>query len=311
MNHPQCSIIVPVYKAEDYIDRCIESILNQTSDNWELILVDDGSPDNSGAICDGHASKDNRIKVLHQSNKGVSAARNNGLDNASGEYLLFLDSDDWLDNDCIEFCMNNMQKTGAEILQFPTIRVTSKEYSNNAVETSKDGVLYYTEEYIAQNNFFVCIGGTVFKKKIIDAGKIRFRDDIKLAEDQMFIMDCMKRSSKVYRTEHPFYKYFINENSATSKSKSTSMIDSVKALIGYKKANPEYTTTIDYTLLYFLWYIINNKDVPKNELSILIKDAKLKSSNKFSKIEKIFVTIGGICPNLSIYFVRFYKFLKK
>ena len=102
--NPIVSVIVPVYRAEKYVSRCIDSILNQTYSNWELILVDDGSPDNSGLICDEYAAKDNRIRVSHKENGGVSSARNLGIDKATGDWLMFVDADDWLNVEAISSC---------------------------------------------------------------------------------------------------------------------------------------------------------------------------------------------------------------
>jgi len=102
MNTPQISIIVPVYKVEDYLQRCIDSILEQTFTNWELILIDDGSPDKSGKICDEYAQRDNRVRVFHKENGGVSAARNEGLIQAKGEWITFIDSDDYVDKTFLE-----------------------------------------------------------------------------------------------------------------------------------------------------------------------------------------------------------------
>ena len=96
---PKLSIIVPVYKVEQYINKCIDSILNQTFTDFELILVDDGSPDNCGKICDEYAQKDERVRVIHKENGGVSSARNLGIDEAKGEYVSFIDPDDWIDLD--------------------------------------------------------------------------------------------------------------------------------------------------------------------------------------------------------------------
>lgn len=307
---PKISVIVPVYKAEKYLHRCVDSILAQTFTDFELILVDDGSPDYSGTICDEYAAKDERIRVFHQTNSGVSTARNKGLDAMNGEYVLFIDSDDWIDINCLEFCMNEMSRTEADILQFPTER-TSKQYNDTVPCTIDPGKTYTTNEYIEANDYFVCIGGTVVRADIIKANNIRFRNDIKLAEDQMFIMDCMRFSTLIYRSDYPFYKYYINEQSATSKSSSTSMIDSVNELIKYKKKHTIYTETIDYTLLYFLWYIINNKDVSSEEVARLIKKAQIRYCKRFSKVERIFITLGNILPILSIYLVRLYKFIKK
>ena len=96
-NEPLISVIVPVYKAEQYLDRCVQSIVDQTYKNLEIILVDDGSPDNCPAMCDAWAEKDSRVRVIHKENGGVASARNVGLDNAVGQYISFVDSDDWID----------------------------------------------------------------------------------------------------------------------------------------------------------------------------------------------------------------------
>ena len=99
---PDISVIVPVYRAEKYISGCIESILNQTLENFELLLVDDGSPDESGRICDEYARKDGRITVVHKKNEGVSIARNTGIDMAKANWVCFIDSDDWVENNYLE-----------------------------------------------------------------------------------------------------------------------------------------------------------------------------------------------------------------
>ena len=99
---PKISIIIPVYNAEKYLKICVDSILNQTFKDFELILIDDGSSDTSKEICEQYIKLDNRVKVIEQSNKGVSVARNNGLENSCGEYIMFCDSDDWIEEECLE-----------------------------------------------------------------------------------------------------------------------------------------------------------------------------------------------------------------
>lgn len=99
---PEVSIIVPVYKVEPYLNKCVDSILAQTFTDFECILVDDGSPDSCGKICDEYVQKDSRVKVIHQENQGLSAARNSGLDMASGAWIVFVDSDDWIEPDAVE-----------------------------------------------------------------------------------------------------------------------------------------------------------------------------------------------------------------
>lgn len=112
------SIIVPVYKAEPYIRKCIDSILSQTFTNFELLLIDDGSPDNCGKICDEYAELDTRVHVFHKENGGVSAARNLGLDHAKGDYVCFIDSDDWIDPDMLETLIGWEQKKQTDLLFF-------------------------------------------------------------------------------------------------------------------------------------------------------------------------------------------------
>src|SRR5574344_122915 len=119
------SIIVPVYKVEPYLKRCLDIILNQTYKNIEIILVDDGSPDKCPQICDEYAKKDNRIIVIHQENGGLSAARNTGLDIAKGEYISFVDSDDWVHLQYIEVLLTSALKENADIIIGNHIRVNN------------------------------------------------------------------------------------------------------------------------------------------------------------------------------------------
>ena len=118
MTTPLISVIVPVYRVEEYLERCVKSILSQTYKNLEVILVDDGSPDQCPAICDACAEKDARVKVIHQENKGLSGARNAGIDAASGEYLAFVDSDDYVSPHFIEELYQLLQDTGC-VLHLP------------------------------------------------------------------------------------------------------------------------------------------------------------------------------------------------
>lgn len=115
MDSPKISVIVPVYKVEPYLRKCLDSIVGQTYENLEIILVDDGSPDNCGAICDEYAARDERIRVIHQPNGGLSAARNAGLDMATGEYIGFVDSDDWIEADMYEYLLSGAQRAAADI----------------------------------------------------------------------------------------------------------------------------------------------------------------------------------------------------
>ena len=113
---PLISVIVPIYNTEKYLKKCLDSIINQTYKNLQIILIDDGSGDNSGEICDEYATKDSRIQVIHKQNAGVTAARNDGLDMATGDYIGFVDSDDWIEPNMYEEMMANLIKTGADFV---------------------------------------------------------------------------------------------------------------------------------------------------------------------------------------------------
>ena len=126
---PLISIIVPVYNVEYYLHECLESLVNQTYFNLEIILIDDGSKDASGKICDEYAAKDSRIVVVHQENAGVSQARNCGIEMASGEYIMFVDSDDWVDSDICAVLMDSLSKYKTESSMCTYVR----EYTNNSL----------------------------------------------------------------------------------------------------------------------------------------------------------------------------------
>ena len=131
---PLISIVVPVYKVEMFLTRCIESVLHQTYTNWELILVDDGSPDRCGDMCDAYARKDTRIFVVHQKNKGVSGARNHGMKNCHGKYLYFLDSDDYIAPETFTVLLSYALQEKAEIIMHGHYYVTSDGKAQSAVD---------------------------------------------------------------------------------------------------------------------------------------------------------------------------------
>lgn len=128
---PKLSVIVPVYKVEKYIHKCVDSILNQTFTDFELILVDDGSPDNCGRICDEYAKKDSRVRVIHQENGGLSAARNTGIQNAKAEFITFVDSDDYIDADMYEYMLQYMKANNLDLLCSDTKQVRGDKVKIN------------------------------------------------------------------------------------------------------------------------------------------------------------------------------------
>ena len=149
MEMPLVSVIVPVYKVESYLHRCVDCILAQTYANLEIILVDDGSPDNCGKICDEYAQKDKCIKVIHKKNGGLSDARNAGLDIAMGEYITFVDSDDWIHFQYVEILLNNLTKADVDISTCSFVRTPEKMLMDSKVSESSYHI-YSSEKAIEQ-----------------------------------------------------------------------------------------------------------------------------------------------------------------
>ncbi|MBQ8163799.1 MAG: glycosyltransferase [Clostridia bacterium] len=220
------SIIVPVYKVEKYLKECIDSILNQTYKNFELILIDDGSPDNSGKICDEYAEKDNRIKVIHKENGGVSSARNTGLDNTSGEYITFIDSDDFVDKRYLEVLYSTLKEndTNISICRFAKYTHSSFIIFNeifpekiNISFNDKYFLNFFARYFSFKNNIFGSACRTLFKKDIIN--NFRFSNDIKISEDLLFIVNVVYNSQSISFTNEALYFYRIDNTSASTSYK--------------------------------------------------------------------------------------------
>ncbi len=220
MNNYKVSIIVPVYRCEKYLERCVCSILNQTYNNIECILVDDGSDDNSPKICDSFCNKDKRVRVLHQKNFGVSVARNAGLEAATGEIIGFVDSDDFIDETMIEELILPFltdQRVDVSICNIRRMKDNSSKIYSFSYNFS-DGV--YPGKQLADLTLmpneidgFVFI--KLFKKYIIDKERIRFDKDIKYMEDVLFSFQYLMHCNFGYVTSKNLYNYFVNENSVT------------------------------------------------------------------------------------------------
>lgn len=210
MNIPQISVIVPVYNVEKYLVQCIESILNQTYKDFELLLIDDGSEDHSGNICDYYSTIDCRVKVFHKKNGGVSSARNMGIKYARGEWVCFVDSDDWIDKDAFGYIAEQWEET--DFLQFGYRRVDVDvfEYSFLPNEILR----FSNQAYCTQKIYHSAICGYLLKLSIIKEHKINFPTHIKYGEDQDFILKVLMCSSEIVVLDRHFYNYRDRKNSA-------------------------------------------------------------------------------------------------
>lgn len=212
---PKVSIIVPVYKAEKYLHRCLDSIIAQTFKDWELLLVDDGSPDNSGKLCDEYAQKDNRIKVFHKENGGVSSARQMGLDNATGEYTIHADPDDWVEPTMLEELYSKAIEDNADIV----ICDSFNEYSNKQ-EYAKQNIICCESNSILRQIILGTMSGAVWnkliKRSVITNNNIKF-PPITYCEDVFFTCDLLRYDLKITYIDKAFYHYdqIVNTTSLT------------------------------------------------------------------------------------------------
>lgn len=206
------SFIIPVYKVEKYINECVDSVLNQLTDACEVILVDDGSPDRSGVICDGYADRDSRVKVVHQKNGGLAAARNMGLDCARGEYIAFVDSDDYLDGQCVSKILNWITLGGADICfmramkVFPDGKQQLLDDEMNAAELkgSKESAIKYLSE---RSKYPGSPCTKIFKRSLIEKSNLRFPDDRRVSEDLGFVLQCILRAESYDALPIDYYYY--------------------------------------------------------------------------------------------------------
>lgn len=240
---PILSIIIPVYNIKDYLQECLNSIVNQTLKNLEIILIDDGSTDGSSKICDDYANKDTRVIVVHQKNKGAGMARNAGINIANGDYITFTDGDDYIDTTAFEHLIRLIQTNNLDAirLSYNTFRTTGNFSHTNY---SGEFKIYETKDEIRQiqlstfsrpfnkNSIDINLGGSpwglIIKSKIIKENNIRFLSERQIiSEDYIFNYDCLnyiKRIGKLYDT---VYHYRITPNSITRSPKLDNIVRTI------------------------------------------------------------------------------------
>lgn len=209
------SVIVPVYKVEKYLDRCVESIVNQTYKNLEIILVDDGSPDNCPAMCDAWIEKDERIRVIHKENGGVSSARNLGIDESTGDYIGFVDSDDWIEPDMYESLLNAIKNTDSDVaicgFYYESLLQTICSEGCDCILNGKDILKTYILDNIRPE-----LWNKLFSVRLF-VGNERLDEQCAYAEDLLFNYHLFKKAKRVVEIKNCKYHYQQGcENSVTA-----------------------------------------------------------------------------------------------
>ncbi len=238
MDAPELTVIVPVYNVENYLDECIQSILKQTFRNFELILVDDGSTDKSGIICDKYAEEDNRIRVIHQNNAGVSAARNSGIRLIKGKFVSFIDADDYIDHEMFKKLMSFFDNPEVDVVVCAAAHVDNKK---DIKQISFLGNRLYSRDEMVKALFNSPnpLGGVCWNKifRWKENTCLEFKINMSFAEDLYFLFDYFKDANYCKQTDRVLYYQNIRPDSITN-------IDKYKAMHGIIKATGKLR---DYT----------------------------------------------------------------
>ena len=220
-NHPSVSVIVPIYRIkQEYLEQCIESLVLQTYQDIEIILIDDGSPDNCGKICDLYAERYAAIRVIHKENEGVSAARNLGIDVSQGEYIMFVDADDWLERDCIETVLKEIQLRKAEVLYFQRCKEglinqsfppTKSRYLDNAEITDFQICALSSRQRVDFDP--KAPWGKIIRRDYCIKNHISFPPGVKKAQDVIFNLYLLEYAASFYCLDYVGYHHRLNPGS--------------------------------------------------------------------------------------------------
>lgn len=299
------SVIIPVYNTEKYLSRCIESVLKQTYKNFELLLIDDGSPDNCGVICDYYANLDERIKVFHKPNGGVSSARNLGLDNAKGDYICFIDSDDYVDERYLEI---HLPKYGEDLVQ-SSVNILVNEYLKEVM--SHDDIFNDYNRFWMQSRQGWIVNSCI-SKKLIDDLKLRFSIHLKMGEDSLFNHIVISKCNKVRRTKESLYHYNVdNLYSASHKyyeDRLDQQLNLMKELKKYFKDEQIYRICWDYwheVLNHYKVKGISHKD-NKIRLNAKRKTKQTYNDMVFRKCIPYMRIKGSLDEKIETYFMNYY-----
>ncbi len=310
------SVIIPVYNVEQYLRKCLDSVIGQTYNNLDIILVDDGSSDGSAVICDEYAQKDDRITVIHKQNGGVSSARNAALNIIKGDYVCFVDADDYILPEMFERLLNEIQK-GYDIAQCSYVFL----YDDRTVSaaTSVESREYFGKTEII-NAFFTekiqnQLWSKIFDRNVIQGNK--FDESLKIAEDKLFVHECLVAAKSVKCIPDELYVYIQRGDSATKGKISEKHFDDIKVL---DYLLPKYSLSEDIKesmlvnaakiYLSLLFRIVGADDIFEREEECKNKILELRqvifASKLFSKKEKIITHLLSFSPKLAYKIIRLY-----
>lgn len=309
------SIIVPIFNCQNYLNKGIDSLINQTYKSLEIVLVDDGSTDGSEKICDEYSQKDKRIKVLHQKNQGVSSARNNGLKSASGEYIFFMDSDDYLDANAIKELVAISSDNSLARLSI------MRHFKNNSIkqeEKNNESTIAFINNIAESKEDGYCWGFLFERNKILSG----FDSNTSYMEDTLFLIRYLSQIENVVSTTESFYHYIDNSNGISSpKGNITLKIkDALYSLSeinkeGKKLEIPNIDIKINIKKILITEYLMQNAN--KEQITEIVKNKEIKNivnlkNNELSFRFKIFIhLLKKEKINLLLFYYKIRKILKK
>lgn len=319
MKYPKVSIILPIYNVEKYLDRCMDSLLNQTLKDIEIIMVDDGSPDNCPQMCDEYAKKDNRVKVVHKKNAGLGFARNSGLDVAKGEYIAFVDSDDYVGLNMYKTLYDRAEadKCDAVFCGFRTELKQNKWVYSDEVDADKlwrgkDVQLFMLDMIAsgagvkAERLYQMSVWHSIYKRSIIEDNHLRFVSEREVAsEDIPFQVDYLSKANTVAYIKEMYYSYCLNGTSltATLKPEKYARYKQLRACLLTKSSDAEYVSRVNRLFIGYtrshLYDIINS--AWKNKVAMM-KD--IQTDKVWKEINQSYSPV-----NLPFISKSIYKFL--
>ncbi len=311
MSLPLISIIVPVYKVEKYLNQCVESIVRQTYQNLEIILIEDGSPDACPSMCDEWAKKDNRIKVIHRENGGVSSARNAGLNAATGEYIGFVDSDDMISDDFYEFLLNNLIEHQADISRCAHYYFDDSGFVSNCDEIVDevfciDGKEHIMVDISKSGNKSVVLWNKLFKADLLKG--LRFDRSFVVGEDTLFLFNAYKYASRLVCYDLPKYGYNIHDERSWSRNDYN-----FQASRAMKKIIDDPECPVAVYRKYFTFATMALHDIVINGYSYDFNDLRREILHYMNKIKKALV--GDQKSLIKLYLLKIspavYKYLLK
>ena len=299
---PKVSVIVPVFNSEQYLKQCVDSILAQSYPDFEVLLIDDGSTDNSSDICDEYDAQDNRIRAIHILNQGVSHARNVGIEIACGQYITFVDSDDYISPNFLASAVNRMESDDQlDFIQFSIERFDAAgpfyiEDSPDATLTLKDFIEY--DEFRGST----CI--SLMKTQIIKSIGLSFNTDLKLGEDQAFLYEYISNCRKCSKVSDICYHYRSNSLSATNNPSPDALVNSILFFKSYKYKDL-FAKRIETLLFNLTFQLVILSSMPVKDIYVLCKDIDFSNvSHNDRKLVTFFMMIDSVSRYLAILITR-------